>query len=377
MANLYLGRTLGGDALFYPMIAEGFLRGEGLRIYEPYIGDTVRALYPPVYPLLLASWGAVAGLSTTSLAMMNLVIDGGTGWMILHLGGRIGRPDAGRAAAWLYLVWPSVLLSSPVAQKEGLIAILVVALATAWLDLRREIGMRTIVTTGVLSGLLALTQPALAPRSGLFGICLFAREPRRLARSAVPAALVAGLVMLPWWIRNWTIFHAFVPLTSSGQVSLWIGNNPTATGNWVPTPPALRGMPELDYARAAGAMARAWIVQHPADFVQLTLEKFLRATGTAQAEIARLSQARPAPSAGVVGMLFPASQAGHLLLLGSSAAMLLIRRRRLPNGLGPLLLACGAQLIFFNVWFEFGERHREFMIPLLLLLIVPGVVSRS
>lgn len=366
----YLDRAMDGDAAMYPMIAQGLRRGAGLRIYEPYIGSTLYALYPPVYPLLLAGWSAIAGLSTVSLAAMNLVIDAATAAMIATFGARIGRPAAGRAAAWLYVVWPSVLLSSPLAQKEGLIALLVVAVAIAWLDLRRTRDVRTIIAAGVLGGLLALTQPALAPLPGLMALVLFARQPERLMPCALPVMLVTGAVLLPWWVRNWLVLGAFVPLTSAGPVSLWIGNNPAATGKWMPTPVALRGLPELEYGRAIGALARSWIMAHPAGFARLTVAKFVNAAGIGTAEIARLAETRPAPPAAITSALFPMAQAAQLLLLAASAAILLRWRCwRLPDALGALLLAGGAQIVLFNLWFEFGERHRDFMIPLLLLLI--------
>ena len=40
-----------------------------------------------------------------------------------------------------------------------------------------------------------------------------------------------------------------------------------------------------------------------------------------------------------------------------------------------LLIACFAQLLLFGIWFEFAERHRDFMIPLLLLAV--AVASQS
>ena len=171
--------------------------------------------------------------------------------------------------------------------------------------------------------------------------------------------------MTPWWVRNWLIFHSFVPLTSAGGASLWIGNNPDATGNWLPGPVALRGVPELVYSRTLAATAWHWIEQNPAGFIRLTLQKFVRATAVAQAEVARLNDMHPAPALGVGRLLFPLAQATHLLLIGA-AAIALWRR---PSGRVQLLVAAGLiQLAMFNIWFEFGERHREFMTPLLLLL---------
>ena len=360
-----LDRIPGGDALFYPLLAYSLSAGHGLQVHEPFMAETVRALYPPLYPIVLAAWNGAFGLATGALCALNLLIDGVAALLIARLGQRLGRAGAGRAAAWLYLIWPSVLLSSPVAQKEGLIALLVLALIHSWLRARAAPDRCAIASIGGTTALLALTQPALLPLSAILGVALLWRTPIALARAASGGAIVAALVMTPWWVRNWLIFHSFVPLTSAGGASLWIGNNPDATGNWLPGPVALRGVPELVYSRTLAATAWHWIEQNPAGFIRLTLQKFVRATAVAQAEVARLNDMHPAPALGVGRLLFPLAQATHLLLIGA-AAIALWRR---PSGRVQLLVAAGLiQLAMFNIWFEFGERHREFMTPLLLLL---------
>ncbi|MFX8301134.1 hypothetical protein ABTL22_19390, partial [Acinetobacter baumannii] len=91
----------------------------------PYFGSAWRALFPPLYPLLLAGWGALAGFTTPSVLALGPLIDGTAAWLIVVLGRRLGRAVAGRRAAWLYLMWPSVLFSAPLAQKEGLCGLLI------------------------------------------------------------------------------------------------------------------------------------------------------------------------------------------------------------------------------------------------------------
>jgi len=360
-----LDRMPGGDGLFYPLLAYSLSEGHGLQVHEPFIGETVRALYPPLYPLVLSAWNDAFGLATGALCALNLLIDGAAALLIVRLGQRVGSAGAGRAAAWLYLIWPSVLLSSPVAQKEGLVTLLVLALTHGWLRARTTPDARAILSVGVTSGLLALTQPALVPLSAILGVLLTWRTPATLARAASGGAIVAALLMLPWWLRNWLVFHSFVPLTSAGGMSLWIGNNPDATGNWLAGPVALRGMPELAYSRTLAAMAWHWIEQNPAGFVRLTLQKFVRAVAVAQADVARLADMHPVPALRLGQLLFPVAQASHLLLT-ATAAFALWRR---PVGRPQLLVAaCLIQLVLFNIWFEFGERHRAFLTPFLLLL---------
>jgi hypothetical protein len=373
-AALAIGRQSTGDPKSYLTLAKGLLARHELGIYEPYFGGYWRALFPPLYPFTLAGWGAVAGFSTLSQLAFGTLVDLATAWLLLRLGTRLGKPGAGRVAAWLYLIWPSVLFSAPLAEKEGLCALLVVALALGWTDPARGT-WRGAAAIGVPAALLALTQPGEAPLAALFGLVMIGRLGfRTIITIGLRAMAIAVPVMLPWWIRNALVLGSFVPLTSASGASLWIGNNPDATGNWLPPPERLHGLPELVYGKRIGAIAVAWIKAHPVGFIHLTITKFVRACGIGVFGVTRLQAMQPALPAVLTAMLWPLSQGAHLVLLGASA--LAIRARAAPGAVTLVLLvaACGIQLIGFGVWFEFGERHREFVTPFLLLLICWAIV---
>lgn len=358
-----------GDPRAYLVLAKNLLGGHGLVVHDPSLDADYRALFPPAYPLLLAGWGAVFGFSTEAQLALNTLTDLAAAAVIAALGAWLGRPGAGRAAGFLYMVWPSVLLSAPLAQKESLSILLVLLLALLWLRLveRGPRDRAAIAGLGIAAGLLALSQPGWAPLAALFGLVLAPRAgPRRVVASGVPAALVAVAVMLPWWVRNWITLGAFVPLTTASGASLWIGNNPQATGNWMPPPADLRGLPEMAYGPRAAARAREWMAGHPADVAALTLRKLLRAGGVAQFGLIRLRALNPPLPDRVESVLFPLSYLSHLAMLGGGAAA--AARGRMPV-LILLIVACALQIVLFGVWFEFGERHREFVTPFLLLLL--------
>ncbi len=366
------GRESPSDPHWYLVLAQHVLDGQGLTLFDPSMQHQVWAEFPPAYPLLLAAWGAVAGLSPLAVLSLSTLFDLGAGMLIARLGRRLGEPGAGRAAAALYLVWPSTLLSAPLAQKESLVVLLVLCLAHGWLSAERP-RLRTALAIGVPAACLALTQPGMAALAALFGMAQLPRLGwRRFIGVATSGALVTVAAMLPWWWRNWTVFHAFVPLTSIGGLSLWIGENPEATGNWMAYPRVLLGLGELQCARAAGHLATAWMAGHPAEVLRLNAAKLVRAGGVAQFALVRLAAMHPAPAQAITTALLPVSQLAHLLLLGGGAAGLVLRRDR---RLTALLLAIVAQLLLFGVWFEFSERHRELLTPFLLLGIASAVTA--
>ena len=366
---LAVGRSTGGDPHAYLELAKHLLDTGELAIYETYFGGVWRALFPPLYPLLLAGWGAVWGFSTPSQLALNTLTDGTAAIVLALIGKRLGRADAGRVAGWLYFIWPSVLFSAPLAQKEGLCALLILLLAYVWLTRFRRRWAQPLLI-GVLAGALALCQPGEVPIAGLFGLALIPRDGwRRVFITGLSAAPAFIMVLIPWWIRNWLVLGAFVPLTSASGASLWIGNNPQATGNWMPPPPELHGLPELVYGKRIGAIAREWIVQHPFGVVRLAATKFLRAFGIGAFGVTRLMAMQPPIAPWLATLLWPLSALAHLAML-TIGAVGTVRLPRSGGGLLALLIvACLVQLLVFGLWFEFGERHREFVTPLLLLAI--------
>ena len=376
------GRIPPGDARNYVVLAQHLLEGRGLVIADHYMGVEVRALYPPVYPILLAAWGAMVGFSTASLTLLATIVDLATAGAMILLARMLGNRSAGLAAAWLYLIWPSVLLSTPLAQKEGVCALLAVVLAIQWVRLaaKQDAGAArwyAAVGLGVTAGVLTLTQPGEAPLVMVFGLVAAAACGWRRAivagLRAVPFAVLA--ILLPWWIRNALIFGAFVPLTSAGGYGLWIGNNPDATGHWMPPPPQLYGMAEIAFGKAAAAIAIDWIVQHPMDFVRNTLAKTVRGWGVAESGASRIAGLRPAISPLIPPIVFAVSQMAHLGLLAGAARSAWRRQTPGMTLLLLLVLSCVVQTLAFGVWFEFDERHRDFATPFLLLLAAFGFVD--
>jgi hypothetical protein len=375
------GAVTTGDPEIYEKIARSLMAGEGLVFHDPLTGVDFRAMYPPLYPLLLAGLGSVFGLGAATYLALNVAVDLGSALLIAAIGARLGSAPAGRAGAWLFAIWPAFIMSTPFAQKESLV--LLEALGIVLVLLRMEKGRlpawREAAAFGGLWACLMLTQPGLAVLPALLALFLMkAAGWRTLFRLGLMAAPFALLLMLPWWIRNYMMLGAFVPLTTTSGIGLWIGNNPDATGGWVPMPASYQGMPEVEMSRRAGQEAIQWIGAHPFDFVKLTLFKLFKAMGIEQFNLARLNLLRPVPADSVFAAYFPVLQGSLVALLGGTALRLqrvhaLVRGERLIL----ILLACAAQILVFSLPFEFGERHRYFLMPFLFLAVAAGFASRA
>ena len=367
-------RELGGDTLNYLQMAGNLLSGRGLVIDDPFNLPNMRATYPPLYPLLLAGVGAIVPLSTLVVAALNTAFDFACAALMARLGRQLGHGDAGKLAAALYVLWPTHIGLAPLARKEGLIALFVVALLCLLVALARRATWRLAASYGIVAGLLALTQPGLVLLPALFALALLPwfRDKRAWFKAMLLAASCALLVLAPWWIRNWMLFHRFVPLTAAGGYSLWVGATPDGAGAWVQPPLRFRHGDEFAMSAALGAEARAIIAADPLGYAVHCLAKFQRTMVSDVQGAAVLRWAKPRMYETLTwwwAVIATLAQLAALLL-----ATLFASTRRL-DPLKSVLLAGIAQMLLFGIWFEFDERHRYFLTPILLLSAAAGLLG--
>ena len=351
LAALYIarGRQAYGDPGVYLELAHNLLSGQGLTAFNPAYGGIQKAFYPPLYPLLLAAVGSIVPLSQPTIFAVNFTIDLAAAWAIARLTSELGFKPL--LAAAIYLLWPSNILFAPIPQKEGLVSLLV-ALA-AWSAVRKSP-----IRLGVTAGLLALTQPALAPLPFIFALLL--RTP------VIGTAAMATLVMLPWWIRNYYAFDAFVPLTTGSGYGLWIGTF-SNDGWWIVPPKRLVGGDELAFSRAAAHEARAWIFGHPARYLWHCAAKLARGIVNGWWSVDNLMRMRPVNTSVLRLLPYTMALTAALTALGIFGAVIV------RGTIGKLLLACLLQIVLFNLWFEFSERHTYFTLPFLSLAAAAGI----
>ncbi len=84
-------------------------------------------------------------------------------------------------------------------------------------------GAKAALASGLLWGLAVLTRETVLYFLPLAALWLAWRRAGGTRRAAVLLA-TAAVVVLPWTLRNWLVFDAFVPVSTSGALNLWQGN---------------------------------------------------------------------------------------------------------------------------------------------------------
>lgn len=214
-------------------IAYSLAVGKGFS--SPFRADTgPTAWTTPVYPLLVAGIFRVFGVYTFSsyvaAVLLNIVFSTLACVPVFLAGKRIAGVAVAAVAAWLWAVFPNAIIFTVSIWDVSLSALLVATILWATLRLAESRGFGAWLAYGLLWGFVVMTNATLvALLPVLLGWLIY--RTRRLAGAAFALGIVI-LCCVPWAVRNYSVFHAFIPLRSVMGLQLWMGNNEQTQGRW-------------------------------------------------------------------------------------------------------------------------------------------------
>jgi 4-amino-4-deoxy-L-arabinose transferase-like glycosyltransferase len=277
-------------------IARALVTGFGYS--DPFItGHTgPTAWLPPAYTLLIAGafrlFGVYTPLSAWMLLAVNSIFSAATVLAIYEIAERCFDRRVALWSAWIWAIYPAAMQYAvrwvwEMSLTTMLFAwVLVIALRVRGIG---EIAGSNAQTTrpwlvfGLLWGLIALSNPSLLlflPVCGLWMLFGAQRKPAALGK-AVLAGIVFFACLAPWAWRNWTVFHAFIPIRGNFGAELYLGNAPDSIG--MPWGTSITSeqdlgeytrLGEVQYVKQRGERAKAYIAAHRKRFFDLSLKRF-------------------------------------------------------------------------------------------------------
>lgn len=359
-------------------IAVSLASGRGFA--SPFRVDTgPTAWMTPLYPLLLSWILRVFGIYTfgswVAAVMMNGCFSTAACLPVFYAGRRVGGPRLGALAAWLWAVFPNAIqLSYQSLWDTSLSALLGISVIWATLRLPDSKGRAEWIWYGLLWGVALMSNAALL---SLLPLCLgwAAWRARKFGRAWLAAAAVA-LCCVPWTVRNYAVFHTFVPLRSILGLQLWVGNNPEAKLVWLGEQHPIHDsaerekyvqMGEIAYMKEKRDNALAYIVSHPAHELRLISGRFAMFwSGGTPDPIGDLIHNRSAWFRYV--LLFNLLTAAGA---GAGIVLLFIHRNvyAFPLAVGPVVFPCAYYMTLAL------PRYRHPIDPTLMLLLAVAVCS--
>jgi 4-amino-4-deoxy-L-arabinose transferase-like glycosyltransferase len=216
------------DSLFYLLSGRAIAAGQGYSFdghptaffpvgWPAFIAFVIKATGSAGFTTILWA-GAVLWTASTALVYV----------FALRLGGRA----AAIVAVFLMAVYPDFLMYGLRALSEALFIPLLLAMCIALTPpAGTRLSTRRAALAGALLGAAILVRSTAAPVPLVLALAIvLAFRDKRALRAAAIFTVIAYLVVAPWVVRNQLVMHTFA-LSTNGGYTLWLGDNPAATGS--------------------------------------------------------------------------------------------------------------------------------------------------
>ena len=344
---------------------------------SPFRGDTgpsafTAPLYPWVIWLAFRAFGICSYGAAFAMLVFNSVFAALTSWTIYRIARRVFNETVAVWSGWVWALLPaSIYFSAYWVWETSLSAFLLSLLFMLTLEMEGDNRLSSWFGYGLLWGIVGLTNTSMIawlPFSGCWLAYQLHRRGKRFVVPVVFSAVVFWMTLMPWLVRNYSVFGEPVFVRDAVGMNLRAGNNPQAEGWWVRTYiPSYNGylyelyqqMGEAAFDAEQADQAKDWIAQHPKMFLVLTFRRFIFFWAGI-------------PKTGL-------EQAKNLLFLASSVlsigGLLLAAKRRLHGVLLFATLLVSYPLIYYITFPQ--PRYRHAIEPELAILAVFLISSLS
>ena len=256
------------DEYEYFKMVENFLSGKGL-----IVSENLKAFRPPLYPLILSILYLLK-FNLFGIRIFQAVLSSLTVVFIYLLGKEVFDEKTGFFSSLVSSFYPFFIFYTGFLLTETLFVFLTVITFFYLVRICEKDGNLSL-KAGILIGLTSLTRPNIQlflPIS-IFQILSLKDKCKKIL------LFIAGfcLTLSPWVIRNYKIFHKFIPGTTMGGWVFWEGNNPYSNGGPCSYfPERILEIEEIQRDRILYKMTFDVIRKNPERFLFLMKNKFKR-----------------------------------------------------------------------------------------------------
>lgn len=245
----------------------------------------------PLYPYVLAIVEWATGNAALWMRILQCVIGAGTVLVVYAATARMFSRDAAYLAGLVVALYAPFVYYDNAIQIETLYAFFLACHLYALLRGLDKPSVAWLAAAGVFLGLSAALRSNIALFVPVLLVYLWRRKRLPLNRWIAAAAFTGAFlaVLVPFAVRNSSLAGEFVPVTSSGGLNLYAGNNPSAdglyrmparfdayadpSGSRIAERAEGRVLSPMEVSNYWAGKAYAWIEAHPAAFAGLFVRK--------------------------------------------------------------------------------------------------------
>jgi 4-amino-4-deoxy-L-arabinose transferase-like glycosyltransferase len=303
-AAFYLGEDLVGeqqeraqDQVTYDALAQSLLAGRGYSFEQDwYPGFTPAgeqtAHWSFFYPLFLAGVYGVFGHHPLAARLLQALVSGGLSiWLIYHLGRRLAGERVGLLAAFLGAVYAYFIYYDAALMTESFFTLGTLAIFTLSFEL---VGIRKAkdamvpirwsglwLLLGVALGLTTLLRQTLLLFLPFWLVWIYWAGWKKI-RWYEPLISLGVLIIciLPWTVRNYIVYKAFLPLNSNAGYALYSANHPDHGTQFdqdyaahLPDDLIGKGLNEAQWNTALTQRGLQFILDDPRRYLLLSLDR--------------------------------------------------------------------------------------------------------
>lgn len=279
------------DAKRYDAIASNLISGHGYRVDKNlgYDRDIAIYLVGPGYEFFLAGVYFIFGRSLSLIWFLNALMLVGSAYFAYSISRmalkEAWKPGIGLSAVALVGLSPDLILVNSMLLSEPFGIFLMMAGIFSFLKYLDKNNTFWLVVMSAITACAVLTRPVIILIAGVFAVAMFILR----RRFDILVFLFVGLaIFTPWIMRNWNIYHSFIPTSLTAAVDIWWGNHEGVSGE-LDTFPELSKMMEttdpITVKNIAEQKAREFILNNPSEFLKLAVKRtsiyfsFIRPTG--------------------------------------------------------------------------------------------------
>jgi len=199
------------------------------------LGVFPSAYMPPVFSYIW--YGLFAMLGNTAFTRglflaMGLVMAVANSGLIFRIAQRLGVSNAAALLAGLiFALYPTFIYVTTMYHNTNFSVLLELTLALLTIEMVEapKLDWRVAAGLGFVAGLATLNRSEMM----IIGPVAFlgAAAWRRAPKMAAVSILFFALTLSPWVVRNYAVFHKFIPAAQSSGYNLWKGYNPWTNGS--------------------------------------------------------------------------------------------------------------------------------------------------